>query len=282
MSFEPHVALLVLSSALAIHLALKRFEKPPAHLASEWISKRWRRRTRIRLVVCALVSMVACVLVAWALAIHAPSKSSSGYYTRSRDPSRGEGEGRLSFELHVRQGSLYAALAARDFPVELRGSEADVDSWIVRTLYTSASAGPWPAPRELLDMRAWAIGWPFPCWWGQYRITSLPNGMIDTQRRGELQLPSWLHNVFFDRASSDPFIVPTLIYWPSFLANIILYTLVLYAPLTYLASRRLRKRFERGQCLRCGYDASGLAKGAPCPECGLASQTPANPVSSPA
>ncbi len=66
-------------------------------------------------------------------------------------------------------------------------------------------------------------------------------------------------------------LVPTLISWPRFVANVVLVTPMTFAGivLVVLAAGRARRawRLRLGRCTACGYDTRGLER---CPECGAA------------
>lgn len=278
MTIEPHVALLILCGAIAVHIAIKKFEKVPVHLDAEWV--RWRRRSVVRVFVCTGCALAITVLGTWALGVHPiPGREVPRLLVRPLDSAKDGREGCLNIQLSKRPSSVIATLNVQEIASSRSGTDADLNHWLVRALCDAARRDGWPARGSY---QAWAISWPYPCFFAGYTISPQSNGRTTIVRTGELQLPAWVRSVFFAKRRDTPFIVPYFVHWPSFLSNVILFTLPPYVVWTFFASRRFRRRFERGQCLRCGYDASGLAAGAPCPECGLASQVPANQVSSPA
>jgi hypothetical protein len=100
-------------------------------------------------------------------------------------------------------------------------------------------------------------------------------------------LPMWcaIQTEYFDRATGllvkegvrevplagVRWLVPTLISWPRFAANVVMLTPITFAGivLVVFAAGRARRAWRRraGRCAACGYDARGLSK---CPECGAA------------
>jgi hypothetical protein len=62
--------------------------------------------------------------------------------------------------------------------------------------------------------------------------------------------------------------LPLLPDWPPFIANSVFWGGTFWLTTGGLRRWRRARRRERGLCLSCGYDRSGLASGAACPECG--------------
>jgi hypothetical protein len=283
MTIEPHVALMILCCAIALFMVLRRFRKPLAFAESGWLRQRRRRGAIVRLTICTGMALLANVLVSWAITVHPTFRREvTTHYVRLRASNPDVGEDVVRVDRIASVGSTVLSMAV--WPSRSTNPNVHTEGlnhWLVwRTL---EAANEEPAQGRLgnyFASSAWAVGWPYACWFSTYTSPPSANGVL--VRSGELQLPTWVRSVFFAKPRNDPFIVPYFVHWPSFLSNVILFALPPYIVWSFLASRRLRKRFERGQCLRCAYDALGLAKGAPCPECGLASQTHENPVSSPA
>jgi hypothetical protein len=65
--------------------------------------------------------------------------------------------------------------------------------------------------------------------------------------------------------------------WPGFVLNTIFYALLTWSLIRAPRTLRRWRRRRAGLCLACGYDLKGLAEGAPCPECGLASAATSSP-----
>jgi hypothetical protein len=64
--------------------------------------------------------------------------------------------------------------------------------------------------------------------------------------------------------------LPFGVYWPGMIADFAFYTAI-FAALRFSAARVRHQRPKRqGVCVGCGYDRSGLAPDAQCPECGAA------------
>jgi hypothetical protein len=56
--------------------------------------------------------------------------------------------------------------------------------------------------------------------------------------------------------------------WPGFALNTIFYAAIAWGLWQIPGAIRRRSRRRAGRCVRCGYDRTGLAPEAPCPECG--------------
>lgn len=137
----------------------------------------------------------------------------------------------------------------------------------------------WPPP-GFSDMRLLAArGWPWPAFWHE-EASSNPStttglGTFGSFRRPNRTYPGALH--FKDWASlssaggvPEPLVIPYRPLWLGLIADSLFYATIWFAAATLLAFTRRRLRRHRDGCTACGYSLTGLAPGAPCPECGSA------------
>ncbi len=132
-------------------------------------------------------------------------------------------------------------------------------------------ARPWPDPTKGDSVWVKASGWPLRATVTRIWNTSIPSGHT-WHASGGLIIGSADKTGWADWPPTFAKIIPLRPLWPEFLANSLLFACAWAAPVfARFQIRRLRRR-QRGHCLRCGYNLSGLPADNACPECGSALQ----------
>jgi len=118
-------------------------------------------------------------------------------------------------------------------------------------------------------------GWPAPALWSRTKLeVGAAKPMSDVAHRWNLprdeifhrglntdDLPEWL-------GAQKQRRLPLVPMWSGILVNTVFYGAIVLGLITLPRFIRLRKRWVRGLCLKCGYNLQGHQAGARCPECG--------------
>lgn len=145
-----------------------------------------------------------------------------------------------------------------------------------------------PAPKDVLEQRssmlrythsqatrlegnaelAWleydlVAGWPLPSVHWTVRARATNHVIGEWNAVGGIPVPKWMMHQKWERGllPHRP-VIPTVIVGSLFYAALL--TAAVFGPGTI---RRIR-RIAHGRCAACNYDLNGIAKDAPCPECG--------------
>lgn len=245
--------------------------------------------------------LVSCAIQLWAPPPNFPHPARSAW--RLSDETLGEPAGLIVFfELQERDRRLGQAVmiscSFRDRPMLLNADEDSdgvIPAWAerefrqaVRAFKTPpASQGPMPPGRDappatLMVFAAPSLtisgfGWPFVATSSYYAIdtTAQQSGQNFTIRTNTLPMPKSLATRLHTR--EDSFAISAV--WPGFAINTLFYATLFAIPAPLVLWLTRRRRHRLGHCTNCNYNLTGLALGAPCPECGTLRR--ANPSPTP-
>jgi hypothetical protein len=232
-----------------------------------------RARAVRRSMVCLLLGAATSVAVAW------------GIGAATGEPLAGPWTSRLLVRAPQGKPEVIAVTERRAFGRRTRwigNSTADLAEFNGRPegWYVMSDAGPAPAPSRvawgdtgrdlevLKRRRQYAFGFPLVCIWYE-RSGGLSMFGSAMRLQGGYEIASALKK---QRTGVESY--AALAYRPVWLGlgvNTMAYGGVWCLVLVAWGRVRARLRLGAGLCRKCRYDLSGLASGAPCPECGTAS-----------
>ncbi|HMN40084.1 MAG TPA: hypothetical protein PKE29_04510 [Phycisphaerales bacterium] len=113
----------------------------------------------------------------------------------------------------------------------------------------------------------WAVGWPLPAMqgWRDWKATG-PQTFEEHPRF----LYWWTRPDARFRAVVENVYIPLAPAWPGFAVDAIAFGMLAWLVVRGPSMTRRWLRRRSGRCLKCGYELTGLAPEAPCPECGTA------------